>query len=153
MSTSARPDEVFVRLPSHPRFLPLVRALAAEGAEAAGFRGEDRERIVLGVTEGVTNVMRHGYRGATDQAIDLRLYAPPGTFRLEIEDYGEFVDPAQIRSRALEDLRPGGLGVHLMRSTMDSVEYRKNEHGGTTLTLLRRRAEPEPSPPPEDHPR
>lgn len=130
-------DTVEVTLPSHPKFLPLVRALVEHSAEVAGFGVEDRQRIALGVTEGITNVMRHGYRGSTDRRIDLVLHAPAGTFRIEICDYGRFVDPEEIRSRPLEAVRPGGLGVHLMKATMDSVEYRRNDHGGTTLTLVK----------------
>ena len=65
------------------------------------------------------------------------LATPPGVFHMEISDYGEFVEPSKIKSRPLEDVRPGGLGVHLMKSTMDTVEYRRNEHGGTTLLLIK----------------
>lgn len=131
-------DVVEVALPSHPKFLPLVRALVEESAEVAGFPAEERHSIALAVTEGITNVMRHGYRGSTDRRIDLVLFAPAGEFRIEIHDYGRFVDPDGIRSRPLEAVRPGGLGVHLMKATMDSVEYQRNQHGGTTLTLTRR---------------
>jgi anti-sigma regulatory factor (Ser/Thr protein kinase) len=130
-------DEVRMTVASHPRHLPLVRALVERGAAEAGFSADESQRISLAVTEGVTNVIRHGYHGATNQRIDLRLRLAPGSFRLEIEDYGRFVDPAAIRSRPLEDVRPGGLGVHLMKATMDTVDYARNEHGGTTLTLTR----------------
>jgi anti-sigma regulatory factor (Ser/Thr protein kinase) len=136
--TPAGPDVVEVSLSSHPKFLPLVRALVEQGAEVAGFSAEDRQRIALGVTEGITNVMRHGYGGSTDRRIDLVLHAPAGMFRIDIHDYGRFVDPNEIRSRPLEAVRPGGLGVHLMKSTMDTVEYQPNDHGGTTLTLIKR---------------
>lgn len=132
------PDAVEVTLPSHPKFLPLVRALVEQSAQVAGFSADDRQRIALGVTEGITNVMRHGYGGSTDRRIDLVLHAPAGTFRIDIHDYGRFVDPEAIRSRPLEAVRPGGLGVHLMKSTMDTVEYQQNDHGGTTLTLIKR---------------
>ena len=127
------------QVPSHPRYLSFVRALAGEGASLAGFGEEDRGRIEIAVVEGFSNIIRHGYGGRTDQRIELRLSVPPGTFRIEMDDYATFVDPSRIASRPLDDIRPGGLGVHLMRSTMDVVDYRKNEHGGTTLTLSKRR--------------
>ena len=53
-------------------------------------------------------------------------------------DYGRYIDPSRIASRPLDEIRPGGLGVHLIRSTMDVVEYNENRHGGTTLTLVKR---------------
>lgn len=136
---SAPPDvTVEVHLVSHPRFLQFVRVLAGEGASLAGFGGDDRDRIELAVVEGFTNVIRHGYGGRTDQRIDLRLESPPGRFRLEIVDWASFVDPSKIASRPLDQVRPGGLGVHLMKSTMDLVEYTRNAHGGTTLVLEKR---------------
>ena len=50
---------------------------------------------------------------------------------------GNGADPSRICSRPLDEVRPGGLGVHLIRSTMDVVEYKQNGHGGTTLTLVK----------------
>lgn len=136
---SVPPDvSVEVHILSHPRFIQFVRVLAGEGASLAGFADEDRDRIELAVVEGFTNVIRHGYGGRTDQRIDIRLEAPPGRFRMELIDWATFVDPSKIVSRPLDHVRPGGLGVHLMKSTMDVVEYLKNAQGGTTLVLEKR---------------
>jgi anti-sigma regulatory factor (Ser/Thr protein kinase) len=48
------------------------------------------------------------------------------------------VDPSSIKSRDLDDLRPGGLGVHIMNSCMDCLEYRRAKGGGTILTMVKR---------------
>ncbi len=65
---------------------------------------------------------------------------PAGEDLLEIRlrDYGNQVAPEQIRSRDLDDVRPGGLGVHIIQECMDTVEYRPAETGGTLLILQRR---------------
>jgi len=137
---AALPDIALeARFASHSRYLQLVRLVAGEGATLAGFGEEDRDRIELAVVEGFTNVIRHAYGGRTDQPIELRLTVPSGVLHLELDDRGTFVDPSRIVSRPLDQVRPGGLGVHLMKSTMDVVEYRKNSHGGTTLVLEKRR--------------
>lgn len=130
-------DVVSVALHSDPKYLPLVRSLAEEGAAMAGFGQEERHGIVLAVTEAHTNVIRHVYGGATDRPIEMLLHNQAGRFHLEIVDYGEYVSPEKIASRPLDEVRPGGLGVHLIKSTMDEVHYRKNAHGGTTLTLIK----------------
>jgi anti-sigma regulatory factor (Ser/Thr protein kinase) len=130
---------VQVALGSHPRYLTLVRVLAGEAATLAGFAPDERDRIEVAVVEGFTNVIRHGYDGRTDERIDVRLAFPPGALRIEIEDWGRFVDPSRMVSRPLDQVRPGGLGIHLMRVAMDRVEYRENPHGGTTLVLEKRR--------------
>jgi anti-sigma regulatory factor (Ser/Thr protein kinase) len=108
-----------------------------EGAHLAGFDEELTHRILLATTEAVANVIRHVYGNETTERIDLDLKATPDRLQLDITDYGRFVDPKTIASRPLGDVRPGGLGVHLIKSTMDVVEYRKNAHGGTTLTLAK----------------
>ncbi|HVG93677.1 MAG TPA: ATP-binding protein [Planctomycetota bacterium] len=137
----AGPDvSVDVSMVSDPRYLRFVRMLAGEGAALAGFDEEHRDRIELAVVEGFTNVIRHAYGGARDRPVAIRLRAPAGTFRLEMDDHGTFVDPARIASRPLDQVRPGGLGVHLMKTTMDVVEYRRNAWGGTTLVLEKRLA-------------
>ena len=48
------------------------------------------------------------------------------------------MDPKHIKGRDLDDLKPGGLGVHLMRRAMDEVIYEENGWGGTTLILRKR---------------
>ena len=129
--------EVSCTLTSHPKYLPLVRAIVQEGALLAGFDHEGTHEILLAVTEAVANVIRHAYNSQTDQRIDFELSVDAPVFRLDIIDYATFVDPSLIASRPLDEIRPGGLGVHLIKTTMDSVEYQKNRHGGTTLTLVK----------------
>lgn len=130
-------DELRGTLPSHPKYLPLVRAMTQEGAQLAQIPEREHTELLLAVTEAWTNVIRHVYGDDPSQRIDFRIQADPGRLALEIEDFGTFVDPAKIASRPLEDVRPGGLGVHLIKSTMDEVEYRQNDHGGTTLHLVK----------------
>jgi anti-sigma regulatory factor (Ser/Thr protein kinase) len=137
---TAAPDlSLSLVLSSHPRFLQLVRLLAGEGATLAGFAPEERDRIEVAVVEGFTNVIRHAYGGRSDERIELRMSLPPDGLRIEMEDWGTYVDPARIKSRPLDEVRPGGLGIHLMKSAMDLVEYQRNGHGGTTLVLEKRR--------------
>ena len=69
------------------------------------------------------------------ERIDLEIRFEEELFEIRLIDYGEFVDPAQMKGRDLDDVKPGGLGLHFIHSVMDSVEYRKNKWGGTTLIL------------------
>jgi anti-sigma regulatory factor (Ser/Thr protein kinase) len=135
---AAAPERVNCTLPSHPRYLPLIRALVAETASLVGFDTDGTHRIVLAVTEAFTNVIRHAYGEATVKPIDLEIWIEDDTLRLDLIDYGRFIDPKHIASRPLDEIRPGGLGVHLIKTTMDRVEYRENDHGGTTLTMVKR---------------
>ena len=55
---------------------------------------------------------------------------------IEPFDAAAFVERIPIAFRPLDVVGPRGLGVHFIKSTMDRVEYRENEHGGTTLSML-----------------
>ena len=43
-----------------------------------------------------------------------------------------------IKSRDLDDIRPGGLGVNIIRQVMDEVSYERRERIGMRLTLIKR---------------
>ena len=54
-----------------------------------------------------------------------------------IEDEAAQVDPAAMQGRELDDVRPGGLGVHIIREVMDEVVYSKRETKGMRLTMVK----------------
>ena len=129
---------------SHPRYLVPIRTIVKEATELVGIEEEEAQKVVLAVQEGCANVIRHCYKDQPDKRIDIILTFSEGELEIRIDDYGEWVDPASIKSRELDDVKPGGLGVHLMNTVMDKVEYRKNEWGGTSLVLIKRVTPPDP---------
>jgi anti-sigma regulatory factor (Ser/Thr protein kinase) len=150
----ARRDRVHLALLSDPRYLPLVRGVVEQAALLAGFAPADRDTVLLAVTEALANVIRHAYHDRHDQPVEIEVLAEPGSLEIDLVDRGRYVDPSRIASRPLDEVRPGGLGVHLIRSTMDVVEYKQNVHGGTTLTLVKRASPDRPVEDPQrPHPR
>lgn len=130
-----------VNILSQPSHLAVVRAAAEKLCGLVGFDAEATMRIVLSLDEGLTNIIRHAYDNATDRPIEIEMTvlgrSEPIGLRLCLRDWGKAVDPSKIRSRDLEDVRPGGLGVHIMQQCMDEVRYEHCEEGGTMLTLTK----------------
>ena len=62
--------------------------------------------------------------------------------RFVLRDYGRSCDPAKIKSRELEDIRPGGLGVHIIKQAFDSVIYTPQPRG-TRLVLEKKKPVPQ----------
>lgn len=126
---------------SLPAHLPVVRAAVERMCQFIGFDADTAGKIVLSVDEAMTNIIRHAYQGAGDKPIEIQLTpiraSGRDALRICLRDYGRPVDRARIRSRDLADVRPGGLGVHIMNECMDQVDYSAAEGGGTLLTMLK----------------
>jgi anti-sigma regulatory factor (Ser/Thr protein kinase) len=123
---------------SDVKFLEPIRTLVGEATALVGLEESEATEVLLAVQEACANVIRHCYKDCPDQRIDLGLSFEAEALVITIDDYGVFVDPSKMKGRKLEDVRPGGLGIHLMRKVMDEVRYEPNRWGGTTLTLVKR---------------
>ncbi len=126
---------------SQPRFVAGIRTLVGTVAQRLGFSESDCGQISLAVDEAICNVINHGYDRQPDGKIWLNIWATEGNergIRIQIDDCARQVDPATIRSRDLDDIRPGGLGVHIIRQVMDSAHYEKRDGGGMRLTLFKK---------------
>ena len=135
-------QRIRVTIPSDVRYLEAVRTMIRDTAALAGLDRDAVAEVELAVTEGCANVIRHCYCDSDCGRIDLVFTFSKDVYEVRIDDYGKFVDPARIKSRPLDDVRPGGLGVHLMQKVMDEVSYTKNRWGGTSLTMRKRLMRP-----------
>jgi serine/threonine-protein kinase RsbW len=122
-----------LELRSQPAMLCVVRGALEPLMETLGFSEEQNRAIIRGVDEAVSNIMRHSYHGCPDKLIELccnRLdrrangQAERG-MEILLYDCGPAVDTTKIQARPLDEVRPGGLGLHIIRSSMDAVEYRR----------------------------
>jgi anti-sigma regulatory factor (Ser/Thr protein kinase) len=129
---------------SDPKTLCVVRATVGELATLIGFPPEEVRSIVLAVDEAMTNVIRHTYLGRVDRPIQVAFYRGPAksgegmgdALEIRLVDKGAPVDPEKLRGRALDEIRPGGLGLHFIREIMDSVTFR-HVRGRNYLRLIK----------------
>ena len=123
-----------------------VRAAVQDAARRIGFGEQDVSAVALAIDEAVANVIRHGYEGRPGQPIEVTIerVRREGRSALQVTicDCGRQVDPAVIVGRDLADVRPGGLGTHIMKTVMDEVEYRRRQPKGMQLRLLKMPAAP-----------
>ena len=90
-------------------------------------------RLNLCLEELLVNTMTYGFEQGSAHDIAVQLEVREGLLRVEIVDDGipfdPFADAPQPDLQAPIEQRPiGGLGVHLVKSLMDSVEYRFHEN-------------------------
>jgi len=135
-------EYVTLSVPSDPRYLRIVRDFLTSVLNDLGFNALDCMGIVLAVNEAYANIIQHCYRGDTTQRVDLTLLIMPQVLTIEMRDYGGKIDLSCIEARDLDDVRPGGIGTHLMRAIMDDVTYDVSSDTGTVLRMSKRRSQP-----------
>lgn len=138
-----QPDyPVTLNILSSPKSLPVVRAAVEQMAAQEGLSKKDAHGLVLSIDEALANVIKHGYEGRNDQPVTITLApirADDGRQGISVivRDMGKQVDPQNICGRDLDDVRPGGLGVHIIRAMMDEAEYSCPADGGMMLRMVK----------------
>lgn len=137
-------EAVELVVPGRAEHLALVRLVVTTLAESvARLDGGRLDDLRLAVSEAVANAIEaYGRQGRPGAPIRLHLEAEPGAIAVEINDGAGGFDPDDLvphppveTPERLQHER--GLGVPLMRTLADEVEFR-NEAGGTTVRLLLR---------------
>ncbi len=92
----------------------------------AGFRMLEILDVQLAVEEACINIIRHGYQG-TIGAIGIAVDYEDDSLNVSIEDDAPQFDPTKFErpdfSADLEKRPIGGLGIHLIKSLVDRMEY------------------------------
>ena len=124
--------------------LCVVRNALGQLAATLGFSEPECHAVVLAVDEALTNIIRHAYLGDAERPIEasfrrirvLRDGKPEDALEILLEDRGVTANPKKMCGRALEDVRPGGLGLHFIRKCMDTVEFSR-KWGRNQLRLVK----------------
>jgi anti-sigma regulatory factor (Ser/Thr protein kinase) len=133
-----------MELRSNPEMLCVVRQALGQLATALGFSEKESHAVVLAVDEALTNIIRHAYLGNAERPIQASFHriqtAQNGqrkaALEIVLEDRGAAVNRKKLCGRALDDVRPGGLGLHFIRESMDTVEFSR-KRGRNQLRLVK----------------
>lgn len=95
----------------------------------------------LSLEEHLTNVMNYAFADSQVHEIRVRLELTGGGLQIEVEDDGKPFNPLEHPGPDLTvplEKRPiGGLGIHLIRSFMDELDYRRE--GTRNIFQMRKR--------------
>ncbi len=102
-------------------------------------------QIGLVVEELGINVVNYAYEDGDEHEFSISVSSGEDSLTLEIVDGGRAFDPLHDAPEpdleaSLEDRPIGGLGVYLVRTIMDELQYRR-EDGHNRLTATKRRPE------------
>lgn len=99
--------------------------------------------VKLAIEELFTNMVRHNVGGRSHIALYLSI--DNGCIVVSLTDYNvEQFDPSRIEPvnvhRTIEEIKPGGLGVHLVKNIVDELKYEYDD-GNLKATIVKRQEE------------
>ena len=124
--------------------LPRIQSAIGEFSRAQDWPPDIEFQVDLVLEELVLNVVNHGSRGGEGE-INIELVSEPEAVIIQIIDDGRPFDPLTDAPEpdtesGIEDRAVGGLGIHLVRTMMDDVTYRREENKNH-MRLVKRRSE------------
>ncbi|OAN52324.1 serine/threonine protein phosphatase [Paramagnetospirillum marisnigri] len=126
------------RYDARPETLSDIRSDLSRTARELGCDADLVGDVVLAVDEACQNVIRHAYKGGEGDIV-LHVEREDDLLVIRLMDFAPPVEVANIKPRSLDEIRPGGLGTHLMRSIMDQVDFLPPPAGiGNLLQMVKR---------------
>jgi serine/threonine-protein kinase RsbW len=112
-------------------------------AKQAGLNDAETYAVQLAVDEASTNIIEHGYGQECPERIDITCEVIENGLKIVIYDDAEPFNPESVPEPeinvSLEELKPRGLGIYLIRQMMDEVYYEPTQDRGNTLTMIKHR--------------
>lgn len=93
-----------------------------------GFSEKLSYDILVAVSEACSNSIEHSGCGS-DQKLEVVFSYVPGTFAVEIKDYGCGFDYQKITRRSTKNMSIRGRGILIMKALMDEVTYEAHPDG------------------------
>ena len=130
-----------ITLPNDVGTVPQLNDFVNEVCQELQVDSKTRNRICLAVEEAVVNVMNYAYPMGQEGTVEIEAAANDERLKFTITDSGIPFDPTarpEVDINAPVEERPiGGLGIHLIRQYMDSMNY--NRMDGKNILTLRKK--------------
>ena len=106
-----------------PGELKDIRQCVAETSAQLGFSQQDIDSIVLAIDEACANIIRYAYKDCKDGKITLIILTDEKQVIFRLYDTAKKVTKDCIKAKRDDPVKPGGLGVMLMRNIVDKVDF------------------------------
>ena len=128
---------------SHLGNLEKICTFVTRYAKQAGLDDRQVYAVQLAVDEAATNIIEHGYHSSGEGDVTISCQPEADGLRVILHDHAPPFNPDEVpppnTTAPLEDLKPRGIGVYLIRKMMDEVKYEFSPEQGNRLTLFKRK--------------
>lgn len=129
---------VSLRLNGDSENLALVRRVIDATLNHLSISAALLNDLKLATTEACTNVIRHAYKFDKTRNYDVEFKITNELLSVELLYCDPGFDPQKIPAPDLTKMNEGGLGVFIIRNTMDYVKYTTNpENGNVSLRMVK----------------
>ena len=119
-----------------------LRAFLFSVCREHGIDDENAKTLNLALEEWVANVINYAYPKGMRGHVEVTADVSDDVLTFVIKDHGAAFDPTQHEEvdidAELDERAIGGLGIHLIRTIMDTVEYQRTSDGYNRLVLTKR---------------
>ena len=144
MLTDNQPNVRYQRqitLPNDVQEVPQLNVFVDEVCEQVDFDMSTTLKLNLAIEEAVVNVMNYAYPAGEKGDVDIEAMINDEYLVFVISDSGTPFDPtakAEVDTTlSAEERGIGGLGIHLIRQIMDTINYERVD-GKNVLTLRKK---------------
>jgi len=106
-----------------------VRSFSREVFGKLKLQEELKEELVLAIAEAAQNIVKHAYKDVaeTQDRMVVRISCNDNLLEISFFDKGKPVEKNKIKHRAIDDIKPGGLGTFFIQEIMDSIVFKEGE--------------------------
>ena len=123
----AKTQKYKLKIPSITENLQMIREFVLKIAAKTGFNEETQEQIALAVDEACTNVIKHAHHHDARRLMDIQIQTDINKMKIIITDKGRGFDITKLKDpdveKYIKESRHGGLGIYLIKTLMDEVDY------------------------------
>lgn len=107
--------------------LQHIRDFIVSQAVDFGFQESVASKIALAVDEACANLIKYSFKLDDSQEFCIEIGNKLNDFIVHISDESNSFNPLDVdrpdMQKYFKELKRGGLGIHIMRSVMDNIEY------------------------------
>ena len=132
-------DKILIK--SSTSNLSLVRGFIEHKARSLNLDLLTTNQIVISVDEACTNIIKHTHKFNDNQIIEIESFLTDNQFIIVLKYKGEAFDPTKKQNPDMNEYfakyKVGGLGIPLMKKSMDKIEFIHTKPDLNSLTLIK----------------
>ena len=130
-----------LKIPSLSDNLEIIREFVSKIAAKAGFDDDAISKIELAVDEASANVIKHAYKESQRKPIDIMIKIDPEKLTVIVSDRGKGFNASKLKDPDMKEylakMRVGGLGIYLIRTLMDEVDFKSEPGKGNQVKMVK----------------